>query len=959
MKATHILLVAALTATAYTGTAQTKADKWLTPTFFNAAKFNNPDLQYAPFVRWWWPGNDVEKNELKRELHLFANHHIGGVEIQPMGLVMPAKGKGRADRIMSFDTPLYYSNLASVMDEAKLLGITVDLTDGSGWPSGGAHMTEDDNNITLEYGMVDIVPENKKAVKIPRAQKGDRPNAKLVAVIAAKTPDAKGPTVWLDEKSVVDLTANVKDSTVVFNHKDSNWKLIAFWQMADMEAPMLMAARNTGFAMNHFDSLKVAKNYDHWLGERTGLQKYMGNPLRCLFNDSYEFRADRHFTNDFISKFKSNRGYDPVPYLPANIWHGYNDMYQRMANPNIQPSFGFGKEDWRLRYDYDLTISDLLKEHMLIGSKHYLEPKGMLHRTQTYGLNMDMMSMAGEASIPEMETMQFGRNSEAGYKIISSGAHLYNRPIVACETGVYIKRVFLSTPEKLRMTIDKVLTSGVNQIIWHGAPYSYFPDGYPKEGWYPFYNSALGVNFSTMLSETNPLWKSINEVNSYAQRAQYVLRSGKPDADVLIYYPFLKFSEDTQNPKELLCRGYLPEVEPALDEPGKAFNSELETQWMESIYPLIDKLNASGVTWDWVNDESLQAMRSAEGKLDVRGNKYEGLILWNVPYIQKNSAANLKKIADEGCKIVYMGKMPEKQPSYNNYKENDLATARLMADVKNGKAVKSINSPSDLTSWIKAIDMPVRTITDADMMRQTRRQLADGAMAQFYWNESNDWQTITLELAPRYTNVYWLNAEDGSIAEAKIDGNHQVARKFAPLSTAFLVCGTSPLQNVEIAADNTFDNDKCVDVAVINTADIKVDTLNLKNHKIGDWRNDDTLKYVGAEAEYTFSMKIKKDKHARYWLDLGKVGYAAETTVNGVAVGKRCFTPFVFDITSQIKKGDNVINVKVTPSMYNEFVKRGIDGQRLFKMLKTSTLAAQGIMGPVRILKSVNGKEKK
>ena len=106
-------------------------------------------------------------------------------------------------------------------------------------------------------------------------------------------------------------------------------------------------------------------------------------------------------------------------------------------------------------------------------------------------------------------------------------------------------------------------------------------------------------------------------------------------------------------------------------------------------------------------------------------------------------------------------------------------------------------------------------------------------------------------------------------------------------------------------------------------------------------------------------MKIKKDKHARYWLDLGKVGYAAETTVNGVAVGKRCFTPFVFDITSQIKKGDNVINVKVTPSMYNEFVKRGIDGQRLFKMLKTSTLAAQGIMGPVRILKSVNGKEKK
>ncbi len=46
------------------------------------SSFKNPPLFFAPFVRWWWPGNDVETNELQREMNLFARHHIGGVEIQ-------------------------------------------------------------------------------------------------------------------------------------------------------------------------------------------------------------------------------------------------------------------------------------------------------------------------------------------------------------------------------------------------------------------------------------------------------------------------------------------------------------------------------------------------------------------------------------------------------------------------------------------------------------------------------------------------------------------------------------------------------------------------------------------------------------------------------------------------------------------------------------------------------------
>ena len=67
------------------------------------SSFKNPPLSYAPFVRWWWPGNDVETNELQREMNLFARHHIGGVEIQSCALVVPPPME-RMAKIMSFDT---------------------------------------------------------------------------------------------------------------------------------------------------------------------------------------------------------------------------------------------------------------------------------------------------------------------------------------------------------------------------------------------------------------------------------------------------------------------------------------------------------------------------------------------------------------------------------------------------------------------------------------------------------------------------------------------------------------------------------------------------------------------------------------------------------------------------------------------------------------------------------------
>ena len=64
--------------------AQTQAEKyWLPSVTFSAESFAHPAPQFAPFTRWWLPGNDITPEELKREINLFADNHFGGVEIQP------------------------------------------------------------------------------------------------------------------------------------------------------------------------------------------------------------------------------------------------------------------------------------------------------------------------------------------------------------------------------------------------------------------------------------------------------------------------------------------------------------------------------------------------------------------------------------------------------------------------------------------------------------------------------------------------------------------------------------------------------------------------------------------------------------------------------------------------------------------------------------------------------------
>ncbi|MBQ9173591.1 MAG: glycosyl hydrolase family 2 [Bacteroidales bacterium] len=898
---------------------------WLTGPTFNVKDFRNPDIRYAPFTRWWWPGNDVSPEELRRELRLFADSHIGGVEIQPFALVIPMD-MARAAQVMSFDTDSYYDNLDAVMQEAMKLGLTVDLTHGSGWPASSSIVTEDKENRSLQFGMTDIPTEGGK-VRLPRSERQDSRYSTLVGILSAQVEEGEGPRKISDVKDISSLM-DPTDSTVTFKAGASG-KMIALWSVPSQETNMIIAKAGAGNVLDHFDKKTVQQSYDYYFGERTGLEKYYGKPFRSIFNDSYEFKVDRHFTEDFLTTFKRRRGYDALPYLPANIWYGYNNMYD---NGHAFPEFTFSDEDWRLRYDYDMTASDLIREHLLKGSAQWAEPKGLLHRTQAYGLPMDWMGAAGDASIPETECMMFGGGTEGALKIVSSGAMLYNRPLVSAESGVHYGRALMVTPQKLRLTADKLLTSGINQIIWHGTPYKYTAGGAP---WQPFFNSLMSINFSSDINEANVFWDAITQVNAYIQRAQYLMRCGKAEADVLIYYPFLEYSSAAANPEEILDYGYLPKTEPPMSIASD--DDSPSGMWLKKLWPLVNELTERGITWAWVNDESLREMKAdRSGDIVIRGNRYKGLILFDLPYIPLETARHLK--SQKKANILAIGDAPSIQPSFKDYTRNDARTARIMKTVFGRKNVHTNGG-----NW--KIATPTGTVSGGEGLRLARRRLSDGTVIQMYWNFEDKVNSSTISVRNGF--AYWLDAESGTVTKAEKSPDGEISMILAPYSSIFLALSDTPIE----ASSEAIPAGEGRTIATLASWDITSGRAHMENSVLFDWRDEPYFKDSGEEGVYKTDFTVDGlPGQGHLWLDLGDVYYTADVTLNGQSLGMRVFKPFRFDVTGILREGANSLEIKVGVTDYNAKAALGRKGDTRFATLPGGGSMANGLRGPVRII---------
>ncbi|MCP4760151.1 MAG: hypothetical protein GY870_00120, partial [archaeon] len=383
----------------------------------NAEKFKLPPKMYQPMVRWWWPGLDVIKEELIREVKELDEMNIYGAEIQSFMIGVPTnlekKDRERAERSHRYMQPYYFEMLKAVLDEAKRRDMIVDITENSAWPAGGVDITKELSMKMLLFGQKVIKGGIHYSGKIPKFKKllfyrilssiahiveAISPNlgqllshtifstvypkeedTTLKAVVAVKPIGKPGKihvvrkkTHLIDFSSSINITDKVNENGIIeWDVPEGKWQIFAFYQGPSNIEPLFdtkSSVEGKSLVMGHFSSKPIIHHLENHFGEQNGGKKYFaehyGNTFRAFFTDSLELSADWHFTDDFIEKFRKYRGYDITPYLPVCYTPKKDNKYILVMLGMGVPCFDFKDEDGnsigdRIRWDYDKTLSDL------------------------------------------------------------------------------------------------------------------------------------------------------------------------------------------------------------------------------------------------------------------------------------------------------------------------------------------------------------------------------------------------------------------------------------------------------------------------------------------------------------------------------------------------------------------------------------------------------------------------
>ncbi|MFN3849704.1 MAG: glycosyl hydrolase [Spirosomataceae bacterium] len=123
-----------------------------------------------PWAYWWWMGSAVSKEGIAQNLQSYAKAGFGGMHIIPIYGV-----KGEEKNFIPYLTPQWLEMLDFTVQEANKLGLSIDMTVGTGWPFGGSHVTETDAakvlKLTQKDGKYEIGIEPTKQ-KVKRAAPG-------------------------------------------------------------------------------------------------------------------------------------------------------------------------------------------------------------------------------------------------------------------------------------------------------------------------------------------------------------------------------------------------------------------------------------------------------------------------------------------------------------------------------------------------------------------------------------------------------------------------------------------------------------------------------------------------------------------------------------------------------------------------------------------------------------------
>jgi hypothetical protein len=581
-------------------------------------------------TRWWWFGGAATPEEITRELSLMSESGLRGVELQPV-YPLEVDDPKRGIRNIRYFSREWYDLLRHTTKETRRLGMQFDLTLGSGWPYGGPFIPIE---LAARQARV-LIQESAGPASFswrltPELTESERIVAALaVPVLPTGQPDILHSRVITDQ--IKRQTRYGELLGIGFENwtvPPGPWRIMAFIDCPTGQQVKRPTLGMEGYVIDHF-SRQAMDLFLEAAGNQVlrELKEVADPPFRSVFCDSLEvYGAD--WTPSLLREFQRRRGYELTPYLPA-LWQEGGPL-----TPHI-------------RYDYHLTLSDLMLENFFAALADWSQRQGMTARVQAHGAMADVMHGYALAHIPEGEHIIGGDQYAVDIqhrRLASSAGHIYQKPVISAETYTWLRMpLFMVTLEMMKAATDAQFLDGINQIVNQG--YSYSPPQAGQPGW-AFYAS-------TVINHNNIWWRHYKHLAKYVQRVSALLQQGVSVNPVGVYVP-------------------LADVYAKFGIGALHMDVEIERQLGTEFFL---ELRRSGYDFDFINDDALTRIASVQaGVLRAGTGAYSVVIVPDVQYMPPESLACLLRFVQEGGFLMFAGRLPAAAPGL---KDNDARSAHL------------------------------------------------------------------------------------------------------------------------------------------------------------------------------------------------------------------------------------------------------------------------------------------
>ncbi|HVX50197.1 MAG TPA: glycosyl hydrolase [Chitinophagaceae bacterium] len=863
--------------------------------------FINPQNYHKPFVRWWWNGDRVTKEEALRELDIMKEAGIGGVEINPI------KWNENADDIgikeLVWGSTEWLDVVEATVKGAKEKGIICDMIVGSGWPFGGEHVPRAEQSQIIILGTKNLEGGHTYTFNRTELINSIEPPSNYENKVNELFMLRLAPAVMNDFTPGTSFNGLVNNETISIPVPEGKHVLYYLVKVTGFQRVIQGALGAKGPVINHYDRAAVQNYLDNFGELLTGRLGALDNYFRAFFTDSIELEG-ANWCNDMFEQFKQRKGYDIEEYFPyilfkvGEMGNAVNEKYGSEFSTALQENIN------RARYDF-LEVKQAIFEERFVGTfTAWCRKHNVKSRMQAYGMDCNAIDASMQLDIPECETWIWvpeieefdekednfsGRNYTMINKFVSSAGHFSGKQVISCEEMTNTGQIFCTTLERVKVTGDQSNLSGVTHSILHGFNYS--PLQAPFPGW---------LRYGSFFNERNTWWPYFKLWSAYKARLSSVLQNSVMQADIAILHPLADLAS-----KYGFQRDPFPRV-----------------SYPKYVHKVWEAVHQNGNGCDYISEKVLQRATMNNGTINFNARSYKALILIEVETISPETAEALKRFADAGGKIIFIAKTPHLSSGMVDYRQKSAVIESISKAIlaNHPKTTGIVPAPGkDLITWFKAIQhqyglAPYITVTNP-VIHVSQLHYKDGDRDIFYFTNYSSAKEHTLQAVFNSGKTAWLwNTETGE-------------RLRYPYSKGALSIPLGPAETKLLVFDEREDGEAYIPVNTAPMHEAVVSgpwevTLHHFNgtekeitlETLTDLKKRDDTKDFSGTITYSKILHITAVTGKAY-LSLGHVNDVTELEINGKQIGTRWYGNHLYNVTGVLHKGKNQINIKVITTL--------------------------------------------